>query len=317
VADGSLEEAAITHRTSASGEPKRSAGFQADSRSRLAKNLALAGERQDLAPLPADKLFFFYERRSGLGMLSILRESAMDALTIAAASGLRARMESLDMLANNLANADTSGYKTDREFYNLYTSADAETAEGSPATLPVIEKPWTDFSQGLLRPTGSPLDLALSGKGFFAVDGPSGSLYTRNGNFRVSPAGRLVTAEGYPVRAVGGAKLQVQPALAVEVSPDGTVNQGGQSLGQIEIADFSDPGSMTKQGASYFRSAIALQPAAGVEVSQGKLESSNVGPAESAVRLVSVMRQFEMLQKAVTLGGQMNQSAVEIARVAT
>jgi flagellar basal-body rod protein FlgG len=74
---------------------------------------------------------------------------------------------------------------------------------------------------------------------------------------------------------------------------------------------------VTKQGASYFRSALATKPASGVEVAQGKLESSNVGPAESAVRLVSVMRQFEMLQKAVTLGGQMNQSAVEIARVAT
>ena len=239
----------------------------------------------------------------------------MDALTIAAASGMRARMESLDMLANNMANADTSGYKTDREFYNLYVSPDAEAAEGSPATLPVIERPWTDFSQGSLRPTGSPLDLALTGKGFFAVDGPSGSLYTRNGNFRVSPAGRLVTAEGYPVRAVDGTKLQVDPSGAVEVAADGTVNQNGQTLGQIEVADFSDQSSVTKQGASYFRSAIAAQAASGVEVTQGKLESSNVGPAESAVRLVSVMRQFEMLQKAVTLGGQMNQSAVEIARV--
>jgi flagellar basal-body rod protein FlgG len=117
------------------------------------------------------------------------------------------------------------------------------------------------------------------------------------------------------VRAVGGAQLQLQPSVAVQVSPDGTVNQDGQTLGQIEVADFSDPGSVTKQGGSYFRSAIAAQPASGVEVSQGKLESSNVGPAESAVRLVSVMRQFEMLQKAVTLGGQMNQSAAEIARV--
>src|SRR5580693_7179317 len=146
----------------------------------------------------------------------------MDALSVAAASGMRARMESLDMLANNLANADTSGYKTDREFYNLYTSADAETAEGSPATLPVIEKPWTDFSQGLLRPTGSPLDLALSGKGFFAVDGPSGSLFTRNGSFRVSPDGSLVTTEGYAVRTLSGQGLKIQPSVALEVSPDGT-----------------------------------------------------------------------------------------------
>ena len=99
----------------------------------------------------------------------------MDNLTISAASGLRTRMESLDMLANNLANTETSGYKTDREFYNLYQSADAAEG-GGEATLPVVERPWTDFSQGTLRVTGGSLDLALSGKGFFTVDGPSGSL---------------------------------------------------------------------------------------------------------------------------------------------
>src|SRR5947208_8328714 len=101
----------------------------------------------------------------------------MDALTGAAASGLRARMESLDMLANNLANAETGGYKTDREFYNLYVAPEAAAGE-SPTTMPLVERPWTDFSQGTIRQTGNSLDFALSGKGFFAVDGPTGPLYT-------------------------------------------------------------------------------------------------------------------------------------------
>ena len=243
----------------------------------------------------------------------------MDNLTIAAASGMRARMESLDMLANNLANTETGGYKTDREFYNLYVSAEATGAEhGTAATLPVIERPWTDFSQGTSRVTGSPTDLALSGKGFFAVDGPSGSLFTRNGSFRVSPAGALVTGDGYPVRTVSGGNLKIQPSGALEVSPDGTVRQSGQSLGRLEIADFSDTSSLVKLGASYFRSAVASQPASGVQVEQGKLETSNVGAAESAVRLVAVMRQFEMLQKAAALGSQMNREAIEeVARVAS
>jgi len=243
----------------------------------------------------------------------------MDALMISAAGGLRARMESLDMVANNLANTETSGYKTDREFYNLYIAPEANGGdEGSAVTLPVIERSWTDFSQGALRPTGSALDLALAGKGFFAVDGPSGSLYTRNGNFRVSPAGLLVTAEGYPVRAVAGGKLRVDPASPIEVSGDGAVRQNGQTLGQLEIADFANAGAAIKQGASYFRSADAPQPAAGTQVEQGKLEGSNAGAAESAVRLVSVMRQFEMLQKAMSLGTQMNRESVEeVARVAS
>ena len=241
----------------------------------------------------------------------------MDTLTISAAGGLRARMESLDMLANNLANTETGGYKTDREFYNLYVSEEAGQ-DGSPATLPVIEKAWTDFSQGTLRSTGSGLDLALSGKGFFVVDGPSGNLFTRNGSFRVSPSGTLVTSEGYAVRTVGGGNLQIQPSGALEVAADGSVRQNGQTLGQIEIADFPDTAALAKQGASYFRSGAASQPAAGVAVEQGKLESSNVGAAEAAVRLVAVMRHFEMLQKAATLGSQMNREDVEeVARVAT
>jgi len=243
----------------------------------------------------------------------------MDTLTVSAASGMRARLESLDMLANNLANTETGGFKGDREFYNIYSSAEASGAGDEPASvLPVIERPWTDFSQGTLRTTGSALDLALSGKGFFAVNGPSGNLFTRNGSFRVSPDGTLVTAEGYPVRTVSGSGLQVQPNGTLEVSPDGTVRQNGAALGRLEIDDFSDAGSLVKQGASYFRSGAAAQPASGAQIEQGKLEGSNVGAAESAVHLVEVMRQFEMLQKAATLGSQMNRQAVEeVARVAS
>src|SRR5271169_2056345 len=108
----------------------------------------------------------------------------MDPLTISAASGLRSRMESLDMLANNIANASTSGYKADREFYSLYAAPEAEGPISGPDTLPVIERPWTDLSQGEVRSTGNPLDVALQGKGFFAVNGPGGPMYTRDGSFR-------------------------------------------------------------------------------------------------------------------------------------
>jgi len=243
----------------------------------------------------------------------------MDTLTISAASGMRSRMEALDMLANNLANTETGGYKTDREFYNLYVSAEASAADGDAATTePVIERPWTDFSQGVLRTTGSSTDLALSGNGFFAVNGPSGTLFTRNGNFKVAADGTLTTTEGYAVLTTAGKTIKVQPSGTLTVSPEGDVSQDGQSLGQVEIADFSDTRALAKQGASYFHTAMAYKPASGVHVEQGKLESSNVGAAESAVRLVSVMRQFEMLQKAASLGTQMNRESVEeVAKVAS
>ena len=225
-------------------------------------------------------------------------------------------MESLDLLANNVANAATGGYKADREFYSLYTAPEA--AGDAAQTMPVIERPWVDHAQGTLHTTGNPLDLALSGKGFFAVNGPSGPLYTRNGNFRVAPDGKLVTGEGYAVRDPQGAPLTVAGRLPVDVAADGTITQDGNVIGKLEVVDFSNAAGLTKQGASYFRvNDPSLKPApATATVEQGSLESSNTGSAESAVRLVGVMRQFEMLQRAVSLGAEMNRKAVEeVAKV--
>lgn len=120
---------------------------------------------------------------------AILAAQLMDSVSVMAASGLHSRMQALDLVANNLANSTTGGFKLDQEFYSLFTAAGGESGEGAPPTLPLIQKQWTDFSQGVLTPTGNSLDLALSGKGFFALKGPSGSLYTRNGSFELSSAG--------------------------------------------------------------------------------------------------------------------------------
>jgi flagellar basal-body rod protein FlgF len=239
-------------------------------------------------------------------------------MTAMAASGLRARMESLELLANNVANASTGGYKADREFYSLYAADEAQDSD-PVSTMPVIDRPWTDLSQGLLAVTGNPLDLALSGAGFFTVEGPRGNLYTRNGSFRLASNGRLVTPDGYPVRASGGTALTLDSSRPISISADGTISQDGRTIGQLQIADFTGSGDFVKQGNNYFRVArpeVEPGAVAAPAVEQGKLEASNTGTAESAVRLVSVMRQFEMLQKAVSLGSDMNRQAVEqVAKV--
>jgi flagellar basal-body rod protein FlgF len=241
----------------------------------------------------------------------------MDPLTAIAASGLRARMESLDLLANNSANSSTSGYKADREFYSLYVAPEAQDA-GSSTMMPLVESPWIDLTQGTLRSTGNSLDLALSGKGFFSVDGPNGTIYTRNGNFRLDPTGKLVTADGYPVRGASGA-VTLQASLPIDISSDGSIQQGGQTVGQLSVADFPGAAGLLKQGSNYFRAADPSQaPAAasGVSVEQGKLEDSNAGSAQAAISVVSVMRQFEMLQKAAQIGNDMGKQAIEqVARV--
>ncbi len=227
------------------------------------------------------------------------------------------------MLANNLANASTGGYKTDREFFGLYVSqeaqqADEEGIDGSPDQLPVIEKQYTDYSQGAIRATGNPLDFALSGRGFFAVNGPTGPLFTRNGSFKLSAAGVLVTSDGMPLRNKGGGTIQTRSQSPLEVSADGTVMQDGQSLGGLELVSFDEPKQLGKQGLNYFHQVDpqAVPGGSSAEVYQGKLEGSNVGAAESSVRLISVLRQFEMLSKAINIGSDMDKQALqEVARV--
>jgi flagellar basal-body rod protein FlgF len=235
----------------------------------------------------------------------------MDPLLISAASGMKARMDSLDMLANNLANSGTSGFKADREFYSLYEQQ-----------LPVVETRWTDFSQGTVLPTGNPLNLALSGNGYFALTGPAGIVYTRNGNFKISKANQLESAEGYPLRNIldMGNPITVDPAQDITIATDGTVTQGGQALGQIEVGLIpSAVDQVSKLGDSYFAlvdGAGKATPTVATEVRQGQLEQSNVPVADVAVRLVSVMRQFEMLQKAMNISSEMSKQAIqEVAKV--
>jgi flagellar basal body rod protein FlgG len=227
-------------------------------------------------------------------------------------------MESLDLLANNLANVETGGFKADREFYSVYTSAEAsaDAQSNGVTTLPVVERQWTDLSPGDLRPTWNPLDLAVNGDGLFEVQTTHGIRYTRNGSFRLSPAGTLTTADGSALRSDKGLPITLDIASPVEVLPDGTVQQAGNPVAKLQISSFA-AGSLAKEGANYFAAAQGATPAVATgTVLQGKLEQSNVGAAESAVRLVSIMRQFEMLQKAAGIGNDLNKQAIEqVARV--
>jgi flagellar basal body rod protein FlgG len=239
----------------------------------------------------------------------------MDALTAAAASGIRARIESLDMLANNLANESAAGFKADQEAYDLYVSPEAaDSPEGTnPAILPVVQNRWTDFAQGALLPTGNSMDLALSGKGFFVASTPTGPLYTRGGSLRFSLTGQLETLDGYAVQGSDGKPILLDSSKTIEVLPDGNVMQDGQQISRIAVVDFDDPKVLTKRGGNYFRSVSSTTPAPApqAEVRQGQLEKANSDSAHSASRLVTILRQFEALQKALTIGADMNRRAVE------
>lgn len=244
----------------------------------------------------------------------------MDNLSMLAAGGLRTRLDALDLLANNIANASTPGFKADREFYGVYTSAEALEGDARPALVPDVSRKWTDYSQGTLAATGNPLDLAIAGKGFFRVDsGAMGTLLTRNGNFRISTKGELETADGKKLKGSDGKVLKADPRKQLTISGDGTVSQDSQVIGRIELVEVAEPQQLTKEGYGYFRlsnTSALKQGSRDSEIQQGRLEGANFGPAEAAVRLISVMRQFEMLQRAASIGSEMSRRAVEeVARV--
>jgi flagellar basal-body rod protein FlgF len=242
----------------------------------------------------------------------------MDQISVLAAGGIRSRMQSLDVVANNLANSSTSGYKSDGEFYSMFASEAASDDGSGPVSVPNIDRQWTDFAQGLLEPTNNPLDFGISGKGFFVVQGPSGPLYTRNGNFRFDTKGQLVTSDGYPLLQQGGQPFQAKPTIPIKVSRDGEISQSEKSIGKIKIAEFTNTAGLTKQGNNYFQNNTAQDPidATSAEIFQGKVEASNVSASHGAVRIVGLMRQFEMMQKAIAISNDMGKKAIEeVAKV--
>lgn len=242
----------------------------------------------------------------------------MDNLTIAAVSGLRSRMESLDLLAHNLANTTTTGFKAEKEMYRQYVAEEA--AEGRPMEAPVVEGRWTDFSQGMIQPTGKPLDFALAGRGFFVVNTkPDEQVYTRDGSFKISRDGRLETRDGYEVqvRTPDQKPIRLNAQLDVEISSTGEIRQAKQLIGTLRVIDFATGSPHEKLTGNYF-SFTSPQPIdiQNPDIRQGHLEQSNVPGPEMGVRLVNVMRQFEMLQRALQLGAEMNRkSAEEVAKV--
>jgi flagellar basal-body rod protein FlgF len=242
----------------------------------------------------------------------------MDQISVLAAAGMQSRMQSLDLVANNLANSSTSGYKTDGEFYTLFASEAAGEGEAGPSSVPMIQRQWTDFTGGLLETTNNPLDFGISGKGFFALQGPSGPVYTRNGNFRFTTDGNLVNGEGYPLLQQNGQPFKVNTSQPLDVSRDGEIRQNDRSLGRIKIVEFADSSSLTKRGASNFLNATGQDAvdSTSTQVYQGKIEASNVSASHGAVRIVGLSRQFEMMQKAITLSNDMSKKAIEeVAKV--
>jgi flagellar basal-body rod protein FlgG len=216
-----------------------------------------------------------------------------------------------EILANNLANVSTPGFK--RDDLAIVPDSVAATARGAntlalPSGGSLLQ--WTEHSQGFVQGTGRSLDAAISGSGFFTIDTPAGPRYTRAGVFNVGQNGVLVTSTGLPVLGRNG-PITITSSN-VNFGPGGEVNVDGRIVDTLRIVDFPKPYQFQKEGQGLLvpvNTTAEPAPAKGYEVAGGALEASNVGTVQTMVAMVDVLRTYEAAQRAMQAVEEANKQA--------
>ena len=235
----------------------------------------------------------------------------MDSGLYAAYTGLLARTQALDTAANNLANAGTAGFRAQRDYFSGVLAGgidqNPETASQvgqSVNGFGVLGGDRLDLGQGEIRSTGNPLDLALEGQGFFAIQTNNGIRYTRDGAFSRSATGILQTAQGEPVLDPNQKPITI-PTGSIYVAPDGSISvstsDGSVIVGQVGAFDFTEKSVLTAEGANRFSANGAKPIPATVSIEQGSIEGANEDAVHGTMQLVLVQRQAEMMQKALSV----------------
>ena len=247
----------------------------------------------------------------------------MDNSLLVSLSHQLAAYRAMDVIANNIANVSTPGFKREaakfEEFITMMRPAEGQT--GLQAVSFVKDAGvMRDTSQGNLEQTGAPYDVAIAGNGFFQVQTPNGMRYTRDGHFSLDNNGNVVTSQGYAVQGDGGAITIAPTDGQIVVAPDGTVssvlNGVTNLLGKFKVVDFPNTAALVKQGSNLYSTDQTPTVPASINVRQGALEASNVQPVIEISHMIEVMRAYEatsqlsksqedMMRQAINELGQM------------
>ncbi len=245
-------------------------------------------------------------------------------------TGMLNEQHRMDVVTNNLANANTNGYKkegaTSQAFSDVMAYKLKDTSEAARTTRPIginnpgvkIGEGYTDYSQGPIKGTENEFDLALSGPGFFAVsytdrNNESSLKYTRDGSFMINPTGYLVTHDGDYVLNTNGGRIRLDPLLDFRVDTSGNIMQGDDNapVAQIRIRDFNDYNYLEKFGENYYRPVQgATFTEAEAKVYQGYLETSNISVVTEMVNMINISRAYETNQKVIQTYDQTLETAV-------
>jgi flagellar basal-body rod protein FlgF len=229
-----------------------------------------------------------------------------------AGTGMMVQRKKMDVLTNNIANAETSGYKSDRLISRSFKDMMIERT-GDPYIVRImseigpqntgvhVDEIYTDFTGGNMEETDLSTDLALQGNGYFVISTPAGECYTRDGSFTVSTEGYLMTADGNPVMGTNGRINVGTGNFAVDSQGNVTVN--GTAVGQLRLVSFADQAGLRKIGNNLFINFTnqAVQPATGCTVKQGSLETSNVDIVREMVDMMQISSTYETNQRMVKM----------------
>jgi len=242
-----------------------------------------------------------------------------------AASGMLTGLARQEVWSNNLANAQTPGFRQDEVVVRSYPERAVYRQEtGAPAAVPLgllgggadPAGMTTSALPGRIVETGGPLDVALEGEGFLGVRTAAGIRYTRHGRLRLDSEGFLCSGTGHRLLSVNGEQLRLPEGAEPVISPDGSVEVDGQTVGKLGIWVFPDPAAARKEGANLFTGAGAILSANGTALRQRSLELPNTDPVVAMTEMLSILRAYEASQKALqaqdeTLGKAVN----EVGRV--
>lgn len=242
-------------------------------------------------------------------------------------TGMLNEQHRMDTLTNNLANADTVGFKkegaTSQSFADLLAVKIKDASIGMKLVQPIgfnnpgvkIGENYTDFGQGSYRVTGNTYDLALNGRGFFTIEftnkaGETSTMYTRAGQFTLNREGYLVTEDGDYVLDTQSRRIQLDTLTDSTIDRDGTIYQNGVAVAQIGLTDFEDYNYLEKYGETYYRpvQGATITPA-NAAINSGYLEMANVQIVSEMVNLIAITRAYESNQKII----QTYDSSLEIA----
>jgi len=225
----------------------------------------------------------------------------METTSVIALSRQAALRRQMDVVANNIANVDTSGFKGERMMFveHLVKSKGGENLI-SPRLAYVRDiATMTDERAGAIDPTGNPLDVAIQGEGYFAVQTPTGERYTRNGRFQLDNTGQLVNQLGQPVLADGGSPIVFAPEdHEIVISRDGTVSTNNGEVGKLRVVKFANEQKLERtSGAQFIASADnAPQKVDRPSVIQGSVENSNIEPIIEMANMISVHRAYDAVR---------------------